>query len=314
MTITRRRFISITAGLTAAACLPGRAGAGGEMARWSGIAMGARASLAIAGRSQAEARGLIDAAVAEIARMENLFSLYRPDSALSRLNRDGRLDHPPTDFLRLLAQCDSAHRLTKGHFDPTIQPVWALMAETAARPSDAALEAAYHRTGWQHVSYSPERIGFARTGMALTLNGIAQGYATDRVADLLRAAGLNNVLVNIGEIAALGERAPGRPWRIGIAEHGDGDPEDDVSLTDMAIATSSPLGTVFDDAGHAGHILAPGPSDSAPAKWRRVTVIHPSATLADALSTGMCLMDRPQLAQTLARTPNAQVITAQFAT
>ncbi len=309
MTISRRRFISITAGLTGAAFMPGSLLAQAQTARWSGIAMGARASLTIAGRSQAEAKALIDAAVAEIARMECLFSLYRPDSALSRLNRDGQLDHPPGDVLRLIGQCGTAHRLTNGHFDPTIQPVWALMAETAGNPDSAALAAAYDRTGWRHLRYSPERIAFARHGMALTLNGIAQGYATDRVADLLRAAGLENVLVNIGEIAALGERAPGEPWRIGIAEHGDGTPDDEITLTDKAIATSAPLGTVFDTTGRTSHILPTRPSDVAPRKWRRITVIHPSATIADALSTGLCLMSEADVAQTVATMPDTLVLT-----
>lgn len=305
MTITRRRFISITAGLAGAALMPG--GAQAQTARWSGIAMGARASLTIAGRSQDEARGLIDAAVAEIARMEALFSLYRPDSALSRLNRDGRLDHPPADLLRLLALCDSAHRLTAGHFDPTVQPVWALMAETEGKPSDAALRAAYRRTGWQHVGYAPDRVGFARDGMALTFNGIAQGYATDRVAGLLRAAGLENVLVDIGEIAALGERSPGQPWRIGIAERSDATPQDEIALTNTAVATSAPLGTVFDAAGNIGHILPAALQSSRPA-WRRITVIHPSAGLADALSTGLCLMRPAEVARFAAGFPAARIL------
>ncbi len=311
MTISRRRFISVTAGLAAAACLPGRAGAGGRMARWSGIAMGARASLAIAGRSEAEARGLIAAAVAEIARMENLFSLYRPGSALSRLNRDGRLDHPPADLLRLLGECDTVHRQTAGHFDPTVQPVWTVMAETAGRPSAAALAAAYERTGWGHVRYTPQRIALARPGMAVTLNGIAQGYATDRVADLLRAAGLKNVLVNIGEIAALGERTPGQPWRVGIAERGDGAAEESVALSDAAIATSAPLGTVFDAAGTAGHILPMTQGAPRPA-WRRITVIHRSAAMADGLSTGLCLMDEAGIGQVARRLPEARILTARM--
>ena len=71
---------------------------------------------------------------------------------------------------------------------------------------------------WRAVELDTDRIGFRRPGMAVTLNGVAQGYITDRVADLLRGRGFDNVLVELGEIRALGP-PPGRtPWRAGIAD------------------------------------------------------------------------------------------------
>ena len=309
MTVTRRRFISVVAGTASASCLPFAARADQPQARWSGTAMGAKASLIIAGMPQKDATEIIAAVVAEIARLEKLFSLYRPDSALCQLNRDGLLDNPPADVLRLLGQCDTVHRLTGGRFDPTIQAVWALMAETAGKPSDAGLKAAYDRTGWRHVDFTPQRISLARKGMALTLNGIAQGYATDRVADLLRGHGVANVLVDMGEIAALGERAPGQAWRVGLAEFSSSDAEEHIWLNNKAVATSAPFGTVFDAAGRVGHILPPSPAAQLRA-IRRVSVIHKSAALADGLSTGLCLMAPSEIAHLSTTYPQARIITA----
>lgn len=288
MTLTRRRVIQVAAASSAALLLPGAARAS-DPVRWSGVAMGADASLAIAGIDRGEAERLIASARAEIGRMEALFSLYRADSAIVRLNRDGRLSAPPADMLSLLSVVDTIHRATDGAFDPTVQPVWALLAKTRGRPDRPALADALAKVGWQAVTWNETAVALAGDGMALTLNGIAQGFATDRVAALLKRAGLDNVLVSVGEIAALGEREPGRPWRIGLAEAGDGNVEETLTLTDMAVATSAPDGTLLDADGTVGHILDPRHGPAEP-RWRRVTVTHASAAIADGLSTAFALM------------------------
>ena len=303
----RRRAITILAAAGAGAILPRSGLFAGEMRSWRGIALGAPASLTIAGRGPAEADELIAAARAEIDRLEAIFSLHHPDSALCRLNRDGFLDAPPADLLVLLSRSGAIHAATDGAFDPTVQPVWRLLAETAGRPDPDALQAALLLVGWQDVSVEPHRIGFARPGMALTLNGIAQGYVTDRVAAMLREEGLNAVLVEIGEIAANGPSDTGEPWRIGIAERGDEPAAEEFLLTSGAIATSAPLGTTFDASGALGHILDPVRGIVRP-PWRRITVLHHSATVADGLSTGLVLTQPDHLHQALARQESCRVI------
>ena len=135
--------------------------------------------------------------------------------------------------------------------------------------------------------------------MALTLNGIAQGYIADRVAGLLRARGLVDVLVDTGEIKALGRRADGTPWRAGIAMP-DGTPVARRMLSGRALATSAPMATLLDAARGAGHILDPRTGEPA-ARWRLASVSAPRAALADALSTAFCLMDRPAIDRALAQ-------------
>lgn len=290
----RRRFITVLAGAALSAPLSARADAAKDIERWTGIALGADCSIAIAGKPPRQARQAIKAAVGEIRRMEALFSLYRADSELMRLNHDGRLDAPSPDMLWLLGLCDVVHRLTAGKFDPTVQPLWRLLAETGGNPDADALHAARALVGWQFVQRQGPAVAFARPGMALTLNGIAQGYATDRVTDVLAAHGVGNVLVDIGEIAARGEKIPGRPWRIGIAESGNDAPEQQIALRDRAIATSAPHGTVLDDDGAVSHILDRDEPAVRP-RWRRISVIHHSAALADGLSTGFCLLDKDRI-------------------
>lgn len=276
----RRRFLTIAAGALGAAALPAQAA---TLHRWQGIAMGAQATILIA---HPDAQAITARAEAEIARLEAVFSLFRPDSALSRLNAVGRLGAPPFELLECLALAGQVNRASGGLFDPTIQPLWALYAEShAARrtPTDNQIAAAMARTGWHRLRFDSAGVTMD-PGMALTLNGIAQGFVADRVAGLLRAEGLDDILIDTGEMRALGGHPEGGAWPVALQGGGA------VALRDRALATSAPLGTVFDAGGRVGHILHPqtGSPDTGP--WRRVSISAPRAAVADALSTAACLM------------------------
>lgn len=301
---TRRRFIAISAAalLPVAAIPPVARGAPDPRrgATWRGVTLGASASIRIEGMDRDEAETILRDCALEIERLEALFSLYRADSALSRLNQLGRLGNPPADLLRLLSVADAVHRTTRGAFDPSIQPVWRLYAEHFNR-SDAIVETGpredriaetLRQVGFEKIAITASEIRFGREGMALTLNGIAQGYVTDRIGDLLRGRGLAHVLIDLGEIRALGTRGDGKAWQVGIASaRGDDDPVQTVDLADRAIATSATAGTVFDDQSQFGHILDPRTGLPAPGQ-SQVSVIAASATLADAYSTAFCLLDQ----------------------
>lgn len=304
----RRRCLSILAASTLGLALPAEASSALATHRWSGVALGAPAELLVRHDDPVRAAGLIEAAVAELRRLERIFSLFDAESALVRLNRQGRLSEPPLELVDLLQQARAIHLATTGAFDPTIQPLWRLHADAAAAghiPKGEALEAARKAVGLKGVAVTYGEIAFSRSGMALTLNGIAQGYLTDRIADLLRAGGLAHVLVDLGEIRALGERAPGEPWRIGL-----GTTEEVISLADGAIATSAPFGTVLDAAGKVGHIIDPRLGQPSAGQWRRVSVLHPRATIADGLSTAFVLLTEREIEKALEAFPTARVRTA----
>jgi thiamine biosynthesis lipoprotein len=210
---------------------------------------------------------------------------------LSRLNRDGVLHAPPFELLECLSLAGAVHLATQGLFDPTVQPLWAAYA---AGGDDAALAQARALTGWQGVTLDAGAITL-RPGMALTLNGIAQGFVADRVANLLAAEGLTDILIDTGEHRALGGPPQGGAWPVTLTQGGK------VGLQARALATSAPLGTVFDDAGNLGHILNPTTGRTAAPLWRGITVSAPSAALADGLSTAACLMtSRAQIERSLA--------------
>ncbi len=292
--LSRRRFLTISA---ACAALPTVARAA-PVAQWHGTALGAPASLQLVGLNDRQAAPIIAALEAELDRLENIFSLYRPESQLIRLNRDGVLPTPAPELLQVLALCAALHDATGGAFDPTVQPLWMALATGAP---EAEVERARALVGWQGVSASAEVIRLPHPGRsALTLNGIAQGAVTDRIAALLRAQGLTDVLVDMGEIAAIGGRADGSDWRVGLA--GPEGVTGHIQLRDRAVATSAPEATLL--AGSYGHILGP---QGQPVRHRAVSVSAPDAALADGLSTALCLLPADRIAPTLQRFPEARL-------
>ncbi|MDI4642828.1 FAD:protein FMN transferase [Rhodoblastus acidophilus] len=302
MRSTRRRFIAIAAAAGGLPLLPFAAGWGAPSKNpllrfWSGAALGADASMQIHHPDPAVADRLIAASLAEVGRLEKQLSLYRPDSAISRLNRDGVLDDPPFDLLRALAESLRYGEITGGAFDVTVQPLWNLYAAHFSQPnpspngpSQRELAAAVARIGQDALDVTESRISLTRPAMSVTLNGIGEGYVTDRVVELLRAGGVEHAMVNMGEIYALGARPAGGSWSVGLE-----DPRaptkitEEVALQDRALATSAGYGTTFDPAGRFNHLFDPR-SGHTSWRWLSVSVEAATATEADALSTAFSLM------------------------
>ena len=255
----------------------------------------------IAGLDRAEAAPVFHAVEQELIRLERIFSLYWDDSEISRLNRDGLLPSPSPELLEVLTLCGSLHHASGGAFDPTIQTLWLALARGA---EGGDLMKARDAVGWRHLEFNAERIRFHGPAgrHALTLNGIAQGAVTDRIAALLRARGLQDVLIDMGEIAARGKNG-GLPWTVGIAKP-DGTVSKRLTLGDRAIATSAPDATLIGPHGDISHILSP--SGDSPVR-DLVSVSAPDATLADGLSTALCLTTEAQNAALLSTFPHAKI-------
>lgn len=297
-TFTRRRVITIMAAAAGLPLLLHARGAQARLVRWEGTALGAPASIALYHTDEAAARAAIAAGVAELERLEKVFSLYRADSALARLNAEGGLTGAPSELLDLVGQARGWAALSDGAFDPTVQPLWQLYfshftgAEPAASgPSDEAIEAARALVDWRavEVDAASSSIRLGRPGMGLTLNGIAQGYITDRVCDVLRAQGLDRMLVDMGEPRALSAHPDGSAWRIGVAHPAE--PAKSVTtleVVDKGVSTSGGYGTTFDPEGRFTHLLDPRTGRTAPAR-SGVTVVADTAAKADALSTALAV-------------------------
>ncbi len=268
---------------------------------FSAQALGAGVTLEIVHFDAVAAERIATLAFTEIARLERIFSLYNQDSSLVELNTRGRLDQPPAELLAVFSQATGIWLATEGAFDPTVQPHWSTRHSAVSRHSPFS---------WSDVKYSTTRIEFSYPGMAITLNGIAQGYISEQIANLLRKHGLQDILVNVGEIVAIGNNSDGKPWQVGVAELQSDSAQYTLALTDTAIATSAPLSRITGSQAAYGHIIDPATSRPCDSIWQRLSVIHPSAAIADGLSTGLVMKSGAGIKRAISYYPQARVLAA----
>ena len=313
----------MTAGAGLSALLSTKAGLAGAatgdapyLHRWQGRVLGAGATILMHGIDEARVKRLIRLCREEMDRLESIFSLYRPTSALSRLNAEGLLPDPPGELVAVLRRSIRFSDLADGAFDVTVQPLWRLYARHFERadydpsgPGEAARSRALGLVDYSEIDVGNRKIAFARPGMAITLNGIAQGFITDRIVDLLRGHGVADMYVELGESRARGRHPAGRPWTIGLV-----DPTNPsrlapttLALGDEAVASSGGYGMRFDPAGDHHHLFDRFSGKSA-AYTLGVTVRAPNAITADALSTALSVMPHDQALRCLRRVDGVEAI------
>jgi thiamine biosynthesis lipoprotein len=190
-----------------------------------------------------------------------------------------------------------------GAFDVTVQPLWALYdrAQRAGRlPTALEIATARAQVGWQKLSIEPHRVRLTQPDMAVTLNGIAQGYAADAARQALMDHSIAHALLDTGEFSALGRNEHSRPWTLGVE-----DPRDAtrllaaLQLDGRCLATSADNRSAFTPDHRHHHIFDPSTGDS-PAALSSVTVAAPTAMLADAL-TKVMFVGGPKRIPALAR-------------
>lgn len=311
---TRRRALSIVAG-AAGFCALGAFAPPARMIRWQGEVMGAPAEIALWSHSESHARGAIGRIQSEIARYHRICSLFDGNSEISRLNRDGHLSDASPDLLALIRESLRLGDLSEGAFDISVQPIWRvyeahfwskqqIAPDIAARASETARSLVDYR----RIEINARRVAFTRGGMAITLNGIAQGFITDRISDLLRNEGFDTAFVDLGEMRALGLHPDGRAWRVALRDPASGNVGSrSIDLSDAAIAVSGGYGTTFEPSGKFHHIFDPRTGASA-AGLRDVAVIGPRATAADGLSTAIYVAGETKAPRLLAAFPGTRSI------
>ena len=288
----RRSFMQFSLGLGAAASgafVTGSQARAGDLAWTSRTlnAMGTLMSLKVAHTDAAHAERALDAAIAEIRHIEDQMSLFREDSAICEFNRSSRLDHPHPDLLAILRVSQDVARRSKGAFVITVQPLWQAFAEAQKQgrlPTSMEVQAARQLVGWRGLEVSERSVRLLRPGMGVTLNGIAHGYAADKVKARLQSMGIAHALVDTDEWASLGKPAHDGDWTLGVAN-----PRDAhalitrVALQGRCVATSADNECTFspDFANH--HIFDPSTGYS-PTELSCVSVMAPTCVMADALS------------------------------
>jgi len=264
-------------------------------------AMGGPAQVIVYAHSPHHADNLAGLALERIEILEDTWSRFRPDSALSRLNeRAGRGPQSMgPDLALLVIAMLEASAVTQGRYDPTVLHSMTRLGydrDFAAVIAREALEVAAAVTsptpGTLHIDFDPtaSTVTLPR-GVGLDPGGIGKGLAADIVTSEIEAAGATGVLVNLGGDVVTRGTASGAPWLVGI--HDDRLPSspviEQVTLTDAlpAIATSSTLKRRWHG---RHHVVSPLTGLPAETDLAQVSVQAPSGWLAEAATTCVLLL------------------------
>jgi thiamine biosynthesis lipoprotein len=247
-------------------------------------AMGTLVSLSVIHVSEPQAHEAIGDAFSEMERLIGLLSRFDPSSAVSILNQQGRLTDAPPELGHVISQALRFHRRSLGAFDITVKPLIELLQSGEHTRSD--WDAALELVGAVNMELTGSRIRFKRSGMGITLDGIAKGYIVDRMATHLQRHGVNRFLINAGgDIRTAGRKEDGLPWTIAVQDPSkQNDFPDFIHVREGAVATSGNYERRF------RHIvdLTRGRS---PVRSKSVTVIAPTVMAADALATALYALD-----------------------
>ncbi len=274
-------------------------------------ALGSDVSITVVHRNAKACEAAIDAAFDEIELAEEAMSIYRPNSQLSKLNRDGIFANPHPYFVEVLQAAQRLSRDSSGAFDVTIQPLWDLYHQASRQrkvPTANEIAKVQSRVDWQKLHVTDSQIRLDNEGAAITLNGIAQGFAADRVAAVLREHGVANALIDTGEIGSLGTKANGDSWSVGIQHPRDAEAFVSVaSLAGRCLATSGDYATTFsDDLRH--HHLLDARTGRSPSELSSVSIVARTALEADALSTAVFVMGAEAGSRLVKQTPGADAL------
>lgn len=260
-------------------------------------AMATRFELVLPGTNETALRAAGQEALAEIDRIENQLSLYRPGSEIAQLN--ARAAHEAVqvspEVFALLQHATLLSSETEGTFDITIAPLvrcWGFMGDSGKLPTAEEITNARTFIGMDKVRLdsATRTVRFTKPGVLLDLGAIGKGYAIDRCVDILREAGVTSALLHGGTSTAyaLGHPPDLEYWRFAIEPRTTGQPSHhEFQLCDESVSVSAIWGRAFEtDGKRFGHVI--DPRTGQPVETAVLAaVILPSATETDALSTAL---------------------------
>ena len=260
-------------------------------------AMGTLVAVTILNDSQDQAEEAIGCAFEEMDRLIAMLSRYEASSAVCCLNDQGRMDGLPPEFAHLVSRSLHFHDLSRGAFDISVEPVVDLFRKNLDRedptePSRSEIAEALELVGSRHIEFTSDGVAFKRSGMAISLNGIAKGYVVDAIAKTLEIHGIESYLINAGgDIRTAGFKENGLPWTVAVQDPSKHDRfPDTIHLTNAAVATSGSYEIHFDRSKRFHHIVD-SETGLSPRVNVSVSVVAPTAMAADALATSVFVME-----------------------
>jgi FAD:protein FMN transferase len=303
-----------SAALLTLACLVCAAPVRAEWMERTEAIMGTRCYVELWSEDPVKGNDAIDAVMAELRRIDNLMSHYKPESQLSQINeyaneRAVQVDKELFDLIKL-----STHysQITEGAFDITYASVGYLYDYPHhVHPTEEQIRETLPAVNWHNMLLDEEHhtVRFEHPGMRIDLGGIGKGYAVDRGIDILKGRGIERALVTAGgDSRIIGDRM-GRPWLVAV-RHPD-NPNKVVTripLANSAVSTSGDYERFFDEGGvRYHHIIDPRTGHSA-SKVRSATILAPTATQTDGMSKTAFVLGPEKALEIINRLPEYDAV------
>lgn len=242
-------------------------------------------------------KGVTDA-IAEIERLDNLLSIGKEDSEISKLNRSGSAALSD-DTAVMVTKALELYKSTGGAFDITVLPLmelWGFTTENYYVPTDAEIASTLQRVGADKLTWD-EKTKTLTLGdnQEIDLGGIAKGFTSSRIMEIFKKDGVTCGMVSLGgNVHLLGTKQDGSEWRVGIQ---DPDNTDDMlgvlEADDCAVITSGAYERNFEKDGVTyHHIIDPATGKPSNSGLTSVTIVSKDGTLADGLSTSLFVMGK----------------------
>src|SRR3569832_114971 len=276
--------------------------------------MGTSIYVELWGEDSAKAEAAIDAVMADMRRIDELMSHYKPESQLSKIyqlaaQEPVQVDPELFDLIKLSTRYSI---ITEGAFDITYASVGHLYDfPHHVKPTEAQIKEALPGVNWRNMLLDSEHhtVRFERPGMRIALGGIGKGYAVEHGIGILQARGFQHARVTAGgDSRSIGDRM-GRPWVVGFRN-----PDDKnkvvtrIPIVNSAMSTSGDYERYFDEGGvRYHHILDPRTGHSA-SKVRSATILGPTATETDGMSKTAFVLGPEKSLEIINRMPHYDAI------
>lgn len=265
------------------------------------LLMGGRFDISIVANDSLSAEKNIDTVIAEITRIENLISDWKPDSQVSEVNQNAGIQPVQVDkeVFELTQRAIRLSEMTNGGFDisfAALDKIWKFDGSMTQMPSAEAIQKSVEKVGYKNIVLDSVQstIFLKLKGMKIGFGALGEGYATDKCRDMMLAKGVKAGIINgSGDMSTWGNQPNGKPWNIGITNpfH----PEKLVAVVPLkqdAVTTSGSYEkfVVFNGKRYS-HIINPATGYPATGLCS-VTVFGPNAETANGLSTSLMVLGK----------------------
>ncbi|MDW7740015.1 MAG: FAD:protein FMN transferase [Bacillota bacterium] len=263
------------------------------------VTMDTSVELRFSSNSSVDPDVIKEAVFDEIKRMENIFSRSIEESEISRINRMAGVSPVAVspEMLAVLEMALQFTELTGGAFNPAIAPVidaWGFFSQVYKIPSGSDLKNTLEVSDYRNVEidYEQSTVFLSEKGMALELGGIAKGFIIDQAMAVLNNYGVEHAFINAGgDILLKGTKTDGSLWKIGVRN-----PREEEKIiavfhvSEGAVVTSGDYERFFEEGGKRYHHILDPLTGYPAGELASVTVLAPSAVIADTLSTAIFIL------------------------